>query len=319
MTRTDPSRRKVGVIGAGSVGATIAFVLNINNTADEIVIVDKNESRARGEALDISHCVPFVSPKIVRDGTYEDIADADIIIVTVGVPLLNKKGGIDLMEKNLPIVREISEQLVKVGFDGILLNISNPVDLLTHAFYKLTNLSPGKVMGSGTVLDSATLRFLLGTHCGYDPRSIHIYIIGEHGDREIPVWSQANIAGMSLNSLCCNCNNGCKCVLHDRLFDEAKFSGYFIEKGKGSTNYSIAMSTLNIVQAVLNNENRVLPVSTLIDGYLGINGIYLSIPSVINRQGVRTTISLELNDKEKNAFLESAQRLQKEASKYHLF
>lgn len=318
MTRTDPARRKVGVVGAGSVGATIAFVLNINNTADEIVIVDKNESRARGEALDISHCVPFVHPKIVRDGTYDDIADADLIIITAGVPTLNKKGGFDLMEKNLPIVREIAENITRIGFDGILLNISNPVDLLTLAFQKYTGLSPEKVIGSGTVLDSARLRYLLGTHCGFDPRSVHIYIIGEHGDREIPVWSQANIAGMSLDNACCNCDNGCKCILHDKLFEEAKFSGYFIEKGKGNTNYSIAMSALNVVQAILNNENRVLPVSTQINGYPGIENIYMSVPSVINRQGVRTTIKLDLNEKERDAFLESAQRLKKEVSKYHL-
>ena len=318
MTIKSGERKKVGIIGAGPVGAATAFVLTIHNIADEIILIDRNESRARGEALDISFCVPFVNPKIVRAGNYDDLADADLIIVTASIPTLSKKNGKNITVKNLSIIRDIAENIKRIGFDGILLNMSNPVDLLTYAFYKMTELPANQVLGGGTVLDTTRLRFLLGINCGFDPRSIHIHIIGEHGNNEVPVWSQANIAGSPLKNVCCNCNGNCSCVMYKQLFDESKSAGYFISKGKGNTNYSIAMSALSIVRAIFHNENRVLPVSTLMEGYLGINDVYLSMPSVINRNGIKRVIKLELNDIEEELFLKSAKSLQKEALRYQI-
>ncbi|MCD4785811.1 MAG: L-lactate dehydrogenase [Candidatus Eremiobacteraeota bacterium] len=309
-------KKKIGVIGVGAVGATTAFVLTIKNIADEIVLLDHNEARARGEALDISHCVPFVSPIVVRAGKYEDLADADIVVITASVPMLNFTSRLDLLRKNISIIREISDGLMKVEFNGIILNVSNPVDILSYFLYKFTGLPAKKIIGTGTVLDSARFRYLIGRNCGIDPRSVHAYILGEHGDSEVPVWSQANIAGMNLQDACCACERKCKKQVFDHIFEEAKVSAYHIIKGKGSTNYAIAMCAMKICKAILSDENRVLPVSTLLDGYLGINDMYMSLPTVVNRQGVKKNIMLPLNEKEKAAFIKSAEILKEEASRH---
>lgn len=311
-------KKKIGVIGVGAVGATIAFVLTINNIADEIVLLDHNEARARGEALDISHCVPFVSPIVVRAGQYEDLADADILVITASVPMLNFKSRLDLLRKNISIIREISENLKQVGFNGIILNVTNPVDILSYFLYKFIGLPAKKVIGTGTVLDSARFRYLIGRNCGIDPRSVHAYILGEHGDSEVPVWSQANIAGMNLHEACSACKKNCGTQVFENIFEEAKVSAYHIIKGKGTTNYAISMCALKICKAILSDENRVLPVSTLLNDYLGIDDMYMSLPSVINRKGVKKTIKLQLNEKEKEAFIKSAEILKKEASKHKI-
>jgi len=312
-------KKKIGIIGAGSVGSTVAFVLTTASLVDEIVLVDQNEARARGEALDISHCIPFVSPMTVRAGDYEDIADADLIIVAASIPMLNLKSRQDLLQKNIPIVKEISENLKKIGFDGILLILSNPVDILSYLFYKLTGLPTHKVIGSGTVLDTARLRYLLGTNCGVDPRSIHVYILGEHGENEIPIWSQANIAGTPLKAVCTECNHTCDSGIFDKMSEKAKVSGYFIAKGKGETNYAIAMSTLSIVRAIFRDENRVLPVSSLMDGYLGIKDIFMSVPTIVNRDGAKGTIKLRLNRMEKEAFLRFSKMIKEEIAGHRIW
>jgi L-lactate dehydrogenase len=309
-------KRKIGVIGVGSVGATIAYTLTISNVVDEIILIDKNEARSRGEALDISHCVPFVSPSIIRAGGYEDIADADIVIVTASVPSLNLKSRFDLTKKNAPIIREISENIKNSGFNGILLNVSNPVDILSYFFYKWTGLPADKVIGTGTVLDSARFRYLLGKNCGIDPRSVHAYILGEHGDSEFPVWSQANVAGMPLKESCCNCEKNCDDRVFEEIFEEAKVSAYHIIKGKGATNYAIAMSVLSICHAILRNESRVLPVSTFVENYLGISDMFMSLPTVLDRKGVKKVLKLNLNEKESEAFIASASILKEEAVRY---
>ncbi|MCE1247908.1 MAG: L-lactate dehydrogenase [Firmicutes bacterium] len=309
-------RKKIGIVGVGAVGATTAFTLTISNLADEIVLIDKNEARARGEALDISHCVPFVSPSKIWAGEYKDLEDADIVIVTASIPMLNLKSRLDLTKKNIPIVQEISEGIKNSGFKGILINVSNPVDILSYFFYKWTGLPANKVIGTGTVLDSARFRYLLGKNCGIDPRSVHAYILGEHGDSEFPVWSQANVAGMPLKESCCNCNNKCEDRVFDEIFEEAKVSAYHIIKGKGTTNYAIAMSTLSICQAILRNESRVLPVSTFVDDYLGVSDMFMSLPCVLNRQGIKKVLKLNLNEKESEAFIASAKILKEEALRY---
>ncbi|MFP4496895.1 MAG: L-lactate dehydrogenase [Vulcanimicrobiota bacterium] len=310
-------KTKIGIIGVGAVGSTTAFALLTHNLVDEMILIDKDKEKASGEALDISHCIPFVSPQVVKQGDYQDLADADIVIITASIPMSKELGSrMELLEKNIDIVKDTSYKLKSVGFDGIVIVISNPVDILSYFYYKYLGLPRNQVIGSGTVLDSMRFRHNLGKQCNIDPRSIHAYILGEHGDSEVPIWSQANIAGMNLRDACNICEQNCGPEVFDKMFHDARTAAYRIIKGKGATNYAIAMSTVLICRAIIKNENRVLPVSTLINDYLDISDVYLSVPTVVNRQGVRDIIKLKMNDEEKEALQKSANILKEQVEKH---
>ncbi|MFC1699940.1 L-lactate dehydrogenase [Candidatus Omnitrophota bacterium] len=301
---------KVAIVGAGNVGSTFAFSLMSSGVAREIVLVDRNETRAKGECMDLNHGASFVSPVNIYAAGYQACNGADIVVITLGAKQKPGQTRLDLIQTNTEIFKEIIPKIVSAAPNAILLVVSNPMDVLTYLTLKISGFSSSRVLGSGTVLDSSRFRYLLSTHCQVDPRNVHAYIIGEHGDTELPVWSHASIGGMILAKYCAICNNKCD---HEKtlnnIFEEVKNAAYKIIKAKGATYYAIGLALVRIVQAVLRDENSVLPVSTLIEDYYGISDVCLSIPSIVNKNGVGQFLKLELSAKEQQQLKHSAQVL----------
>ncbi|MFC1631428.1 L-lactate dehydrogenase [Candidatus Omnitrophota bacterium] len=301
---------KVAIVGAGNVGSTFAFSLMSSGVAREIVLVDRNETRAKGECMDLNHGASFVSPVNIYAAGYQACNGADIVVITLGAKQKPGQTRLDLIQTNTEIFKEIIPKIVSAAPNAILLVVSNPMDVLTYLTLKISGFSSNRVLGSGTVLDSSRFRYLLSAHCQVDPRNVHAYIIGEHGDTELPVWSHASIGGMILAKYCAICNNKCD---HEKtlnnIFEEVKNAAYKIIKAKGATYYAIGLALVRIVQAVLRDENSVLPVSTLIEDYYGISDVCLSIPSIVNKNGVGQFLKLELSAKEQQQLKHSAQVL----------
>ncbi|MBF0522580.1 MAG: L-lactate dehydrogenase [Candidatus Omnitrophica bacterium] len=302
---------KVSIIGAGSVGSTFAYTLMMSGLAREIVLIDKDELRAQGECMDLNHGLSFARPAKIYAAGFEGCAESDIVVVTAGAKQIPGQTRIDLCQKNVEIFKGIIPSIVRYAPESILLVVSNPVDILTYVTMKISGFPSSKVIGSGTVLDSSRFKYLISEHCKTDPRNIHAYIIGEHGDSELPVWSNANIGGMLLEKYCLICNHLCdNKVAWDNIFEEVKTAAYKIIEAKGGTYYAIALALGRIVEAILRDENSILPVSTLINGYYGVNDVCLSIPSKVNRSGVENFLALELSDVEQKQFKHSADTLQ---------
>jgi L-lactate dehydrogenase len=300
---------RVVIIGAGLVGSTFAYALMINGVVSEIIMIDPNQERLEGEIMDLNHGIAFVRPTLVRSGTYEDCKDADIIVITAGA---NQKPGetrLDLLSKNTEIFRSIIGQIKASGSEAILLVATNPVDIMTYVTSKLSGFEQGRVLGSGTVLDSARFRFLLSKHCQIDPSNVHAYIIGEHGDTEVPVWSLANIGGIRFGEYCPVCGKNCGPLPKDAIFNEVKNSAYRIIKGKGATYYAIGLALVQIVESILRDEYSVLTVSTMLTGEYGLNDVCLSLPNIISRIGVEKKVMLDLSAEEEAALQHSAQVL----------
>jgi len=303
-------RPKIAIIGCGNVGSAFAFALSINGTAREIVLIDKNDNLSRGEAMDLNHGASFIKPVEISYSGYEGCKDADIVVITAGAKQKPGQSRIDLVQANAHIFGDIISSITKHTKDAILLVVSNPVDVLTYITLKISGLPSNRVIGSGTVLDSSRLRFLIGKHCNVDARNVHAYIVGEHGDTELPVWSHANIAGMVLKEYCPLCNNKCDYNKElDSIFSQVKNAAYEIINTKGATYYAIALALVRIVEAIIRDENSVLPVSTLIEDYYGINDICLSIPSIVNKTGVKNFLRLKLSDQEQAQLKNSADSL----------
>ena len=302
--------KKVTIVGAGNVGSTFAFALMSSGLAREILLIDRAELRAKGEAMDLSHGASFVSPTIIRSGGYEECEGSDIVVITAGSAQKKGQTRIDLVNSNVEIFRDIIPKISKYAKDTILLVVSNPVDILTYFTLKISGFPMERVIGSGTVLDSSRFRFLISEHCHVDPRNVHAYIIGEHGDTELPVWSNANIGGMLISKYCSQCNlcPGYKKELQ-KIFDEVKKSAYKIIESKGSTYYAIALALVRIVGAILRDEYSVLPISSLMDNYYGIEDICLSIPSIVNRNGLEKQLFIELSPEEERQLKLSADTL----------
>lgn len=301
--------RKVAVIGCGFVGSACAFTLMQHGLFSEMVLIDLDQARAEGEAMDISHGLLFAKPMNIYAGTYADAADADIAIVTAGA---NQKPGetrLDLVRKNSKILISILDELKKSGFGGILLIVSNPVDILTRVAQKHSGLPEGRVFGSGTVLDTARLKYLLGEHLSVDSRGVHAFIIGEHGDSEIAVWSSANVSGVPLHTFC----EMRGFYDHDNAMREigenVKNCAYAIIERKGATYYGIAMAVQRICEAVVRDEKSILPVSAALHGEFGINDATLSVPSVLGANGVEKVVPISLSDDEVTRLRYSADML----------
>lgn len=304
------TRSKVAIVGCGSVGSTFAFSLMISGLAREIVLIDKNEKRAEGECMDLNHGASFVHPVNIYTAGYEGCKDADVVLITAGAKQDPGQTRLDLVQTNTEIFKDIVPSITKHTKDAILLVVTNPMDILTYVTLKISGLPSNRVLGSGTVLDSSRFRYLISEHCQVDPRNVHAYIIGEHGDSELPVWSHANIGGMVLAQYCPICKKGCNYKEElGGIFDEVKNAAYKIIEAKGATYYAIALALVKIVEAILRDENSVLPVSTLISDYYGINDICLSIPSVVNRGGIRKFLRLELSGPEQDQLKRSAKTL----------
>jgi L-lactate dehydrogenase len=308
---------KIAVIGAGGVGATTAYALMVQGVGSEIVLIDVNKDKAEGEAMDLRHGASFVNPVDIYAGDYEDLADAKLIIITAGAAQKPGETRLDLIKKNTGIFKNIVSSITEYNQDGILLVVTNPVDILTHLTYKLSGFPANRVIGSGTVLDSSRFRSLLSKNCGVAASNIHGYIIGEHGDSEVPVWSLTNIAGTKIENYCPICNKDCTDRDHslEEISSQVKNAAYEIIEKKGATFYAVALAVSRIARAILRDENAVLTVSSLMEGYYGVEDISLSLPTLINSNGIERVLELPLAEKEEKAFKESAKHLKENFEK----
>lgn len=303
------NKQKIGVIGCGYVGATIAYTLMSSGLVSEIVLIDIDENKARSEAMDLNHCLPFISPMQIYAGNYNQLEDASIIIVAAGANQKEGETRIDLVQRNTKITTSIIERVSAVNKECIILMVSNPVDVLTYVALQVSGFPPSRVIGSGTVLDSARLKFLVGERLGVDSRNVHTFIIGEHGDSELAVWSSANVSGLDLKDYFPICEN---CGRYEDLYgiyDYVKNSAYEIIKGKGATYYAIAQATLRIVTSILKDQNTILPVSTLVDGHYGLEDLCISVPAVIGKNGISHVLDIPLNEDENRRLQASAKTL----------
>lgn len=303
------NNRKVGIVGLGFVGSASAFALMESGLFSEMVLIDANKEKAEGEALDISHGLTFAKPMKIYAGEYDDIKDASLIIITAGA---NQKPGetrLDLVKKNISIFKSIIPEITSRNKDAILLIIANPVDILTYVALKLSGYPENRVFGSGTVLDTARLKYLIGEHLEVDSRSVHAYIIGEHGDSEIVAWSSANVSGVPLNKFCEMRGHYEHQSNMEILAEIVKTSAYEIINKKGATYYGIAMSVRRIVEAIVRDEKSILPVSFLQHDLYGIDDVALSVPAIVGKDGVEKAIPIQLNEDEIKELKESAKTL----------
>ncbi len=301
--------KKCGVIGCGNVGATTAYTLMLSGIFNELVLVDIDTVKATGEAEDIAHGIPFNAPSDIYAGNYSDLSDAGIVIITAGVSQRQGETRLDLLQRNTKVFSSIIENLKQTNFDGILLVVTNPVDILTYITIAMSGYDSKKVLGSGTVLDTARLKQLMGNELQVDPRNVHTFIIGEHGDSELPVWSSANVSGIDISSFCHKCSDNCAENTFEQIFEDVRDSAYRIINAKGSTYYAIAEAVRRIAEAIVRDERAILPVSTLLEGQYGINGICMGVPCIVGKNGIEEILEIPLNESEKNQLLRSASTL----------
>ncbi|MDD5454958.1 MAG: L-lactate dehydrogenase [Candidatus Ratteibacteria bacterium] len=305
---------KISIVGCGNVGMRYAYALVLSGLARQIVLIDKDRKRIEGEVLDLSHTAPYVSPVEIIAGDYSDTKDSNLVVITAGKKQEVGQSRLDLVKDNVEIFKKIIPEIVKHSPNAILLIVTNPVDILSYAAYKLSSKPSKEVIGSGTVLDTARFRFLIAKHCGVDPHNVHAYILGEHGDSEFPMWSKAMIGGILFKEYCPMCSKRDSCPHNKQLNDiffEVKNSAYEIIEKKGETSHGIGLALVRITRAILHDENAILPVSSLIDGYLGINEMYLSLPSIVNKNGVQQVLWIKLVPEEEQAFKTSAEAIKK--------
>ncbi len=301
--------RKCAIIGCGNVGATTAYTLAMSQLFSEIVLIDINKKRAEGEADDISHALPFISPMEIYAGDYSDLSDANIIIITAGASQRIGETRTDLTRKNVRVFESIVRNVTIYNRNAILLVVTNPVDILTHVTLKISGFPKSRVIGSGTVLDTSRLKYLVGRHLLVDPRNVHSFIIGEHGDSELAVWSSANVSGIDLDRFCESCNRHCSKKALNSIFEDVKTSAYRIIESKGATYYAIAESVRRIVTAIMLDENTILPISAYINGEYGIEDVCLGIPSIIGAGGIKQVLEIPLSNEELLALRTSAKKL----------
>lgn len=307
----DQKKRKVTIVGAGSVGATFAYALAQSGFADEIAITDMNQNFAEGQAMDLVHGLPFLPQVDIHTGSQSDYTDSDIIVVTAGAKQQPGETRIDLLKRNAAIIRAIATDIASCGFMGVMLLVSNPVDILTKVALEASGFERSRVIGSGTVLDTARFRYVLSKECGVDARNIHGYILGEHGDSEFAAWSMTTIAGRRIDDYCgAGC---CASGVHfdkDKILEEVRHSAYHIIDYKGSTYFAVGLALTRIAGAILRNEHSILSVSMTLSGEFGLHDVCLSVPCIIGRVGVERIIEGELPQDEKDSLTSSAQRLQ---------
>ena len=302
--------RKAAIIGCGSVGASIAFRFLQLGLFSRLVLLDANRDKAEGEAMDLSDGLPYGASMEITAGTYDDIGDCALVVITAGA---NQKPGetrLDLIGKNTAILKSILEQITARDFQGILLIVSNPVDVLTYAAWRLTGYPRRRVLGSGTVLDTGRLKQLLGDRLGVDSRNVHAFIIGEHGDSELAVWSGANVSGVNLEDFCRLCRDGLDHKELEGLYCQVRDSAYEIIRRKGATYYGIAMAVGRIAQCIVRDEHGVLPVSSVLQGEYGLQGLALSLPAVVDRGGLEEVLEIPLSQEERWALAASAQQME---------
>lgn len=300
---------KIAIIGDGFVGSTIAFSVLKSGLFAEILIIDINKDKAEGDALDMMHGISFVNAATVYAGSYSDCSDADIIVITAGAAQAKGETRHDLLKRNADIFKSITEELMRyIKEDAKILVVTNPVDVLTYVTLKISGLSESRVIGSGTVLDTSRLKYELYRHTGISPKNIHSYILGEHGDSEIAAFSTTSIAGMNISEYCDSCGK-CDGTGMKEILENVKRGAYDIINKKGATYYAVALSVERILSAMIDDENSILTVSSLIQGQYGITGVAMSLPSVINKNGIDRIIEIPLSDEERSGLMHSAETL----------
>ncbi len=300
---------KVSIIGVGDVGATVAFTLQISGLATEIVLVDVNRERAEGNALDMNHGLFFTPPVRIRAGQYPDCAHSDLIVITAGARQRRDESRLELTRRNADLCAAIVRELQPFIGEAKLLVISNPVDVMTRVAMEVADLPSGRVLGSGTVLDSARFRYELSCWCGVDPRNVHAYVIGEHGDSEVFLWSHVNIGAIPLDAFCRGTGRGCLPDDRRGIEERVRRSAYHIIEAKGYTNHGVSLAVLRIVEAVLRNELSLLTVSTLLRGEYGLEDICLSVPCLVGSGGIERVIETGLAEDEREGLAKSAEAL----------
>ena len=311
MSETSVNQRKVAMIGCGFVGSATAFALMESGLFSEMVLIDADKNRAEGEALDISHGLPFARPMKIYAGDYDDIVDAAIIIVTAGANQKSDETRLDLVQKNVGIFKSIIPEIAKRNCGGILLIVSNPVDILTYTALKLSGFPENRVLGSGTVLDTARLKYNLGEHLNVDSRSVHAFIIGEHGDSELAAWSSATVSGVPINTFCEMRGHFNRDEATERIAENVKNSAYEIIAKKKATYFGVVMAVRRICEAIIRDEKSILPVSNLMHGEFGISDISLSMPAIVGAHGVENRIPITLDEEETEKLQSSAGTLKK--------
>lgn len=301
--------RKVAMIGCGFAGSASAFALMQSGLFSEMVLIDADMDRADGEAMDIRHGLPFERPMKIYAGDYDDIVDAAIIIITAGANQKPDETRLDLVHKNVAILRNIIPEISKRECQGILLIVSNPVDILTYAALKISGFPENRVIGSGTVLDTSRLKYEIGEYLGVDSRSVHAFIIGEHGDSEIAAWSSANVSGVPLRNFYEMRGRHKYEKAAERIADTVKNSAYEIIAKKKATYYGIAMSVRRICEAIVRDEKSILPISSRMHGEYGIDDVVLSMPAIVGKDGLESLVPIDLDEKEQRNLKESADTL----------
>ena len=302
--------RKVIVVGAGAVGSTFAYALAQKGLAEQICLIDANPDFAEGQALDLAHGLPFYPSVQIRTGDRSEYSDAQVIVITAGTKQTPGESRLNLLQRNAAIIEDIVDEIIAQKSQAVLIVASNPVDILTQVALKRSGWIKNRVIGSGTVLDSARFRYLISQHCNVDVSNVHAYILGEHGDSEVAAWSMTHVAGIPIDNYCPQCGN-CR-DWHgerDRIVREVKDSAYHIINYKGSTYFGIGMSLTRIVGTILQDQNSVLTVSTYLEGDYGLHNVCLSIPCVIGQGGVKRIVQTELYPEEQSALERSAQIL----------
>jgi len=298
---------KITILGAGNVGASVAYTLAVAGTCSDIVLIDINKAKAQGEAMDIRHGVSFGPNVEVFDGTYEDAADSDIVVVTLGIARKPGQTRLDLAQTNVNIIKEVMPQIARFAPDAVYVVVSNPVDILTYTILKCTTLSPRQVIGSGTSLDTSRLRSCIADHVGLSPNSIHAYVFGEHGDSSFIPWSLTNIAGIPTEEYCADQNHAD--IDEEEIINEVRKAGSEVIKRKGATFYAIAMTVNYICDSILRDTNNIITVSTLINDKYDINDVCLSLPCVIGSNGIEREVFPKLTEEEEDKLRASAKAL----------
>ncbi len=301
---------KVAVVGTGMVGTSFAYALIQRSLATELVLIDADQARAEGEAMDLNHGLPFVRPLRISAGDYADLAGSRVVVIAAGVNQQPGQTRLDLLQKNATIFRDIIPRIVQAAPGATLVVATNPVDILTQIAHESANLPHGRVLGSGTILDTARFRYLLGEYYEVDSRSVHAYIVGEHGDSELPLWSLANIAGVRLREYVSHTGHTYDPATMESIFAQVRDAAYEIIKRKRATYYAIGLGLLTIVEAILRNQRTVLTVSSPMTGQYGVSGIALSLPTILGQTGAEEVLNLTISQEEQMAFQHSAAILQ---------